>query len=174
MARMFVAAWPPPSVLDKVTAATDGCRSLAAGAGVDLRWTSREKIHVTLRFLGEVADADVGPLTAALEGTALGPAAEASVGPAVARFGHRVLHVPVAGLAPLAGAVTRATASFGEPPEDRPFHGHLTIARPRGRGRVDLGPLCTVEVVARWSVDEVTLVRSAGGRYDVVGSVPLA
>ena len=46
-------------------------------------------------------------------------------------------------------AVIRATKKVGRPPEDRPFSGHLTLARARDRRRgVDLQPLCGVAVAA--------------------------
>mgnify|MGYP002063702689 CR=1 FL=1 len=58
--------------------------------------------------------------------------ATARLGPAVERFGDRVLAVPVRGLDELAAAVRRATDGIGEG-SDRRFRGHLTIARmPRG------------------------------------------
>jgi 2'-5' RNA ligase len=46
----------------------------------------------------------------------------------------------------------------GTPPDDRPFRGHITLARAR-RG-VNLRPFSGVAFHAAWSVDEVTLVAS--------------
>jgi 2'-5' RNA ligase len=98
----------------------------------------------------------------------------AEAGPSLGRFGWRVLHIPVAGLESLAAAVVGATAAIGMPPEPRPFHGHLTLARSRGRGRptVDLLPLAAVPFAARWPVEELTVVESVpgggGSRYSVV------
>lgn len=162
MARLFVAVWPPDEVLDRV-----GALDRPAVDGV--RWTSREQWHVTLRFLGAVDDVDA--VVAALGPLAGSPAPVARLGPATGRFGHRVLHVPVAGLEPLAGMVMAATASLGQPPEDRPFAGHLTLARVRPRARVDLRPLAGVAIAGEWTVDAVCLVESrlspAGARYEV-------
>ena len=81
MARLFVAVWPPDDVLDRVAALE---RPDVAG----LRWTTRHQWHVTLRFLGPVDD--VGAVVDALAGSEA-PAATVTVGPAVGRFGHRVL-----------------------------------------------------------------------------------
>src|SRR5215210_1263063 len=103
MARLFVAVSPPEEVLDRI-AALD--RPEAAG----VRWTDRGQWHVTLRFLGRVDD--VTAAAEALAGVRAAPAV-ASLGPAVGRFGHRVLHVPVAGLDAVAAAVVAATAHVG-------------------------------------------------------------
>lgn len=168
MARLFVALWPPDDVRDAV-----GRLSRPAVPG--LRWTTPDQWHVTLRFLGEVGDVD--GVAAALDAMPwdVGPVALAA-GPASDRFGQRLLHVPVAGADDLAAAVLAATAAFGAAPDDRPFRGHLTLARVSGRkGRgVDLGPLCGVPFEAAWTATEVALVASrllpGGARYDTVAT----
>ncbi|HEX2024659.1 MAG TPA: RNA 2',3'-cyclic phosphodiesterase [Acidimicrobiales bacterium] len=167
MPRLFVAVWPPDDVLDSV-AALD--RPDVPG----LRWTRREQWHVTLRFLGRVETVDEAAKALA---TVRAAAATAVAGPAVGRFGQRVLHVPVAGLDEVAGAVIAATAAVGEPPEDRPFAGHLTLARVARGAKVDLRPLAGQPVAGRWEVSELCLVEShlspRGARYEVVGRFPL-
>ena len=99
----------------------------------------------------------------------------ATVGPVTGRFGQHVLHLPVDGLAPLAGAVVAATAAFGQPPDDRSFAGHLTLAR--AKGRVNLRRLEGERLAGDWLVAELTLVESrlsrAGARYEVVARYPL-
>ncbi len=167
-ARLFVAVWPPDEVVERV-AAHD--RPEVVG----LRWTRRPQWHVTLRFFGR---ADVGEARAALNDLVVPTAAvEAVVGPAVGRFGQRVLQVPVCGLDGLAAAVVSATAGVGDPPEDRPFAGHLTLARVAKSGRVDLRALTGQAITGTWAVTEVTLVESrlssAGATYQTVESVPV-
>jgi 2'-5' RNA ligase len=93
----------------------------------------------------------------------------AVLGPEVLALGRRVVCLPVAGLDDLAAGVVAATAGFGRPPEPRPFHGHLTLARvTRGSLRDLLGE----PVSARFGVRAVRLVRSRlgpqGARYDDV------
>ena len=162
MARLFVAVWPPDGVLERVA---DLARPEVAG----LRWTGREHWHVTLRFLGEVAD--VAAVSEALTAAKASPA-EATLGPAVARFGNRVLHVPVSGLDEVASSVVGATAELGKPPEDRPFAGHITLARVAKGARVDLRSFTGEPVEGRWRVEEVCLVQSrlarSGARYEVL------
>lgn len=158
--RLFLAVWPPEEVLRRLALLP---RPNIPG----LRWTGREQWHVTLRFLGSVADE--APVVEALAGLDV-PETEAVLGPAVGHFGRRVLEVPVAGLDELASAVVRATSHLGRPPDDRPFAGHITLARVAKRATVDPGRLAGAPVDARWTVREYCLVESrvsAGSRqYD--------
>ena len=172
--RLFVAVWPPPAVVETVAALASALRAGAGPIADHLRWTAPEQWHVTLRFLGR---ADLDAAVAAFTSVEPPAGVEATLGPATGRFGRRVLQVPVAGLEGLARAVVMATAGVGEPPEDRPFAGHLTLARARPRGGVDLSALASAAVVARWPVEEVTLVSSrtgpAGAGYEVVAARPV-
>ena len=160
--RLFVAAWPPEPVVEHLAA-------LPRPEVKGVRWTRPDQWHVTLRFLGDVEDVD--GVVAALRAAAVGRS-EAVMGPAVGRFGQRILHVPVEGLGDAASVVAAATAGFGEPPDDRPFRGHITVARTSDRARVDLRPLAGTPLSATWPVDEITLVASrlnpSGSRYEIV------
>ena len=162
MPRLFVAVWPPDEVLDRLAVLP---RPEADG----LRWTEREHWHVTLRFLGSVGE--VAPVVEALAGSDM-HATEAVLGPAVDRFGQRILHVPVAGLEAVAAAVVDATAHLGKPPDDRPFHGHVTLARVARNAKADLRPLTGAPVEAEWAMDAVCLVEShlspKGAGYEVL------
>lgn len=166
--RLFVAVWPSAEARELLGA-------LPRPAVPGLRWSTPDQWHVTLRFLGEADPDEVRAALAAVEGT--GPA-EARLGPATARFGNRVLHVPVDGLDRLAASVVAATGHLGRPPEGRPFRGHVTLARPVGRGRPDLRPLVGTPLAASWPVASVALVasrlRPAGAVYETEATVPLA
>jgi 2'-5' RNA ligase len=143
-----------------------------------VRWTREEAWHVTLRFLGGVGPHDVPGVAAALGVLrALAPVV-AELGPATRRLGRSVLVLPVAGLGDVAAGVDESLAIAGVAPEDRPFRGHLTLARARGRASLPRG-LSGAPLAARWVVDEVTLVESSlhgarGSRYTVLERVPLA
>jgi 2'-5' RNA ligase len=163
--RLFVAVWPADDVLASVARLS---RPEVAG----LRWTTPDQWHVTLRFLGECdGDAAVDAFS-----RLTAPATEAVMGPSTGRFGRRILHVPVAGLDDVARAAVEATGALGKPPEDRAFHGHLTLARSR-RGDSDLRPLAGQPLAGSWPVTEVLLVASQlgprGARYETVATVPL-
>ena len=158
--RLFVAVALPADVLATVA-------RLDRPDVPGVRWTTADQWHVTLRFLGEVEDP--GPVAAALDSAPLAPT-RASLGPRVATLGRGVLMVPVAGLDALAGTVVTATADVGKPPDDRPFRGHLTLARAR-RGASVRG-LAGAAVAASFVVEDVRLVRSrlgpGGARYEDV------
>ncbi|MDQ1418711.1 MAG: hypothetical protein QOJ52_673 [Acidimicrobiaceae bacterium] len=164
--RLFVAAWPPPAVVEQLA-------RLSRPERPGLRWTTEDQWHVTVRFLGEVASVEVEGVKAALgrlgPGGRVGPVT-ATAGPALERLGPSVLSLPVAGLDEVAAAVSDLTAGYGQPVGDRPFRGHLTIAR-AARG-VDPRPPVPVLFAATWEIAEVTLVAStlhpAGARYEVI------
>jgi RNA 2',3'-cyclic 3'-phosphodiesterase len=162
--------WPSDEVVEAIAALP---RPRVSG----VRWTTPPQWHVTLRFYGQVGDGEVDALSHALAGVAARHRRfDATVGPEVARFGRGILQVPVAGLDALAGDTVRSTATFGEPPEPRPFAGHLTLARARRGG--DVRPLTGAAISCSWTVDELTLVRSTTSRdgaiYDVLARFPLA
>ena len=136
-----------------------------------VRWTPEDQWHVTLRFLGSVAEEERDRVSAALRAldlVALLPL-RVALGPKTIRLGREILAVPVNGLDRLAAAVVGATRDIGQAPDVRRFRGHVTLARSRG---VDLRPLIGVVPSATWSVDELTLVvsrtSSDGPRYEVV------
>lgn len=158
MARLFIAVQPPDDVLDALAA-------LPRPDEPGVRWTRREHWHVTLRFLGE---ADPAAAAEALAGVDAHEA-EAVLGPAVSRLGRFVVCVPVQGLDELAAAVRAATAAVGEPPDPRPFTGHLTLAR---LGRRAACGLTGTPFAARFPVREIELVQSVltaeGPRHQVI------
>ncbi|HEX7095564.1 MAG TPA: 2'-5' RNA ligase family protein [Acidimicrobiales bacterium] len=162
-ARLFVAVLPPDDVLDLLAA-------LPRADEPNVRYTRRDQWHVTLRFLGSC---EVSRALAAFE-TIDGAAAQAELGPSVQRLGRSIVIVPVEGLDDLAAVVVGATRDVGEPPDPRPFRGHITIARLRGR------TACRVaghRIRATFRVDEVHLVRSDlrpdGAVYETVATRPL-
>ena len=159
--RLFVAVIPPTNVLDLL-------ETIPREPRPDVRYTTRDQWHVTLRFLG---DADIGEAVAALERVDAA-AAEAVLGPCVERLGRGVAMVPCAGLDAVAAAVRDATGDLEHPMDDaRAFVGHLTIARMKNARRC---PATGFAVAASFAVTEVHLVRSHlardGARYELVAS----
>ena len=162
--RLFIAVRPSAAAVADID-------RLPRPEAPGVRWLPADQWHVTLRFLGE---ADPDAAAAALAGLVAAPV-EAVAGPATRLLGDSVLVVPVAGLERLAAAVMAVTAEVGEPPEDRPFLGHLTLCRFR-----DEPPSGAVgaAVSATFRVDEVVLVRSrtlpGGAVHDVLERFQLA
>ena len=102
-----------------------------------LRWTDPAQIHLTVKFLGEVAAEQVAPIQAALDDVARGTAPfEVQVGK-VGTFPPggrpRVVWVGVTpvgdGLMRCRDAVEAAVSPLGFPTEGRAFEPHLTLAR---------------------------------------------
>ena len=166
-ARLFVAVWLPAEAVATVAA-------LDRPPAPALRWTGPGQWHVTLSFLGAVADEAVGEVASGLARLEA-EATRAVLGPATRRLGRSLLMVPVAGLDAVAAAVA-AVVPAG-PEAGRPFAGHLTLARAKRGGPVP-GSLAGTPLSAAWAVTEVALVRShlstAGARYETVATAPLA
>jgi 2'-5' RNA ligase len=170
-------------------AAAEVARRLREAPGGDgVRWVRPEALHVTLRFLGDIAPAQVAPLArrAAGELAALAPFA-LCLGPAALFPTPRRPRVVVLGLAPeapltaLAAALERAVAAEGFAPEPRAFRAHLTLGRVRDRR---FPAVAGIAVTAEESaVEEAVLFRSElrpeGSRYTPLervrlGSLPSA
>lgn len=167
--RLFVAVRPDDAVVDQLAALE---RPLVDG----VRWTTRDQWHITMRFFGEVEDA-AGIEVALRDGAARSHVARAELGLDVQRVGN-MLWAPVAGLDEVAASVISATASFGAPPDDRRFRGHITLARHRSRKKGSVLRAAQGQPLSgSWDVHEVELVRShlgrGGSRYEAVARVPL-
>lgn len=186
--RTFIAIHLPAEVRQRLGQFQEQLRRAAPGEGV--RWTEPDQIHLTLRFLGNVPEAELPQLSQAL---ALACQAAAPFGLEAQGAGAfpdlkrpRVLWVglggAVAALAQLQAAVLEATRTWGEL-EDRPFHPHLTLGRvktadPRLLARLS-GALQQAgsSAFGAWQVHQVALMRSdlspAGPRYTVLAEAPL-
>jgi len=183
-ARLFVAVWPPPDVVDVIAEAVSRLgRDLRPGAGgaasppaEGLRWTRPEQWHVTLVFLGA---RNLHATIEAFRQTVLPPGpVTVTLGPETGRFGRRIVHVPAAGLDEVASAVRAVLPGD----DDRPFSGHVTLARADARRRqgsraVDLSSVVGVPLSASFPVTEVDLVLSRLGHgpaaYEVVDGLAL-
>jgi RNA 2',3'-cyclic 3'-phosphodiesterase len=157
--RLFVAAWPDDLTRDRLSA-------LDLGRARNLRLVGPTRWHVTLRFLGDVVEKQLGPLGHALLASAAsepGPV-ECRLGPVTGWFtGVRVLQLPATGLDGLADAVRAGTVPVvpeqaqGEPP----FNGHLTLARAKGRlGAAAQAELAGIPFASAFLVQHIDLVAS--------------
>jgi 2'-5' RNA ligase len=135
--RTFVALELGAGMREALGALQASLRPRVSGA----RWVRPEGIHLTLRFLGETPPDRIETLRPSLGAAASAcPPCEARVATLDTFPGRgqppRVLwvgiEVPPAVMA-LQAACERAAVDAGFPPEERPFHGHLTLARFRDR-----------------------------------------
>jgi RNA 2',3'-cyclic 3'-phosphodiesterase len=156
------------------------------------RWVASRPFHATLAFLGDVSNADLSGLCAAIAASAW--RAEpfelelSSVGafPGAARPRVIWAGLAIADLTPLLSLqqqVAQAATQFGYRPEDREFHPHVTLGRLKfdRAGPCDLRGL--LERYRGWSgggfrVDEVITFASTigkdGSSYDPLARAPLA
>ncbi|HWL34992.1 MAG TPA: RNA 2',3'-cyclic phosphodiesterase [Frankiaceae bacterium] len=163
--RAFVAVVPPPSALAPLVRAVEPLRDLPAS------WVPAERLHLTLVFLGEVADplpygAALAEAVAGTEPFAL-RVAGAGAFPRPAR--PRVLWAGVEGeveaLAGLARVARRTARAARIDVERKPYVPHVTVARVRRRdvdGTDAVAALAAVDG-APWHVSEVVLMRSVLG-----------
>ena len=103
------------------------------------RWVKAESLHVTLKFIGEVAEARVKDIQAALEATSAPEIGlsfrECGFFPAAKAARVFWIGIESATLAQLACRVEERLIPLGVPKEKRAYSPHLTLARaPGGSG----------------------------------------
>ena len=137
--RLFIAINLPDAEKPRLSRAL---QDLAAN-DLPARWVAPDSLHITVKFLGEVPEARLPAVVAALQDGADGVAAfDVALGgfgafPSLSRPG--ILWVGVqAGpeLAELQGRIERAFIPLGFEAEAREFHPHITVARVRKDGRI--------------------------------------
>lgn len=135
--RLFVALPLPEPVRRHLIGAAGALARAGEAALDDVRWVRPENLHVTLKFLGEVAEADVTGVAMALRHVAV-------AGPIPVRAERLVLQ-PARGRARLVAAevgevaairrlhvsVDEALEQLGFPRERRAFWPHVTLGRSR-------------------------------------------
>ncbi|WP_062464550.1 2'-5' RNA ligase family protein [Demequina soli] len=174
--RLFVGIMTPAAIDDALDAVLDPAYvARAREAGLD-RWTPREERHITLRFVG-ATDADAAIERATAAAAAMSDAPALVIGPHAVQLTSRVVAFPVAGAADLAAVLDAALVPAGIPTRDRPFTGHLTIARSRRRLRPgQLGEALSHPALAiPWAPPALEVVQSVPGegpRYRVLAAFP--
>lgn len=133
--RAFVALDLDATSLRRVVRTADRLR-MASGAPA-AAWTTGDKMHITLKFAGQLDVAAVAPIGQALRTLAEGKPAPAACTVKLDAF-PKMEHanivvaelVDAAGdVTKLAAAVDKLTAKHGVPKENRPFRPHVTLAR---------------------------------------------
>lgn len=106
-----------------------------------IQWSRPQNLHITIKFVGELADSRVGELKQALAGVPK----RGTIPVRIRRVGfHPNPHAPhsfwcgidAPGLDALASDTDSAAATVGVARETRPFSPHLTLARIRDRARL--------------------------------------
>jgi RNA 2',3'-cyclic 3'-phosphodiesterase len=129
--RLFLALSIPSEVRENIASLIRTLRR----ADSKPRWVNPENLHVTLKFIGEVAQESVPSICGALQTVgAVEPLTLVFRGVGFFQNAHRPnvawigIEAPP-GLSNLAAAVSRVLAPLGIEPETKPFVPHLTVAR---------------------------------------------
>ena len=171
--RTFVAVFPPPEVRQALFRAARGVPASKA-----FRLIGPEKLHLTLKFLGNVAEDDLIRVEQALEQLRgrLEPfeVSTSGFGAFPSERRARILWAGVGeGSGPLR-VVAQSVDDLLEPAgfgrEHRPYVPHLTLGRARGPG-VKIEDTSISPPTLRFSVSGVDLVESVPGEGGVTYSV---
>ncbi len=187
--RLFVAVTVPEGVKDAVMKAQDALRRVTPEGHV--RWTRRDQLHLTLRFLGDVDAGRVSALTEALQRCCQEFAPLRLHAEGIGFFPDarrpRVLWVGVQDaqdqLRRLQGAVQAATAPFTAEKPEQHFAGHVTLGRIKGLGRADADALAAAAEQAaqrpfgQWVATEIEIIQSElspkGAQYTTLAELGL-
>jgi len=174
---------------DEIRASLQRLQGELAVSQADVKWVEPANLHVTVKFLDEISDAQrqavenfltriarqEDPFALGLDGVGAFPSVQA---PRVIWVG---LVQGVEAVARIAESLEREAAELSLRQEPRPFSAHLTLGRVRSPKR--LQPLAqrlrTVSppAPAPWRVESLTLYQSvldsSGPRYTVLADVPL-
>lgn len=142
MIRSFIAIDLPP----RVQAVLDGFEKELRKADAAVAWIRPDRIHLTLKFLGNVDPERIPAIQEALASVSrtMQPfrlqAAGCGAFPSIKQM--RVVWVGLRGddgrLGELKRQVEAATVPLGFESEDRPFKPHLTLGRVKGRQRLSV------------------------------------
>ena len=165
---------------------------LKTGKQPPVKWVNPYSIHLTLKFLGNIAVDKISEITGAMEAAAQGispfhlKVKDLGVFPNLRRV--QVVWVGVSGevdqLSRLQQGIESNLSPLGFTPESRPFTPHLTLARLREQASPDerqsFGQLIAstrFEAVYDFSVDSINLIKSQltreGAIYSRISSVKL-
>ncbi len=166
-------------------------RRLKRLSGADgLRWVSPDRIHLTLRFLGDVSNDLIEPLQEALSEALRNASALDLVVDGIGAFPNerrpRVLWVglrgDLQGLGKIHAAVAQACATVLGQADAEDFHPHLTLARVARNRSGSSSPAKLLRDAppfkeANWRAETASLVRSVlkpeGPEYLEIARMPL-
>ena len=168
MIRSFLAIELPKPILGKIEEVQGDLRSTHA----DVRWVSPEKIHVTLKFFGNIEESRIDLIFKSIE-EPMRDALPFSVrvrgaGAFPSLKNPRVIWMGLADgkemLISLQKQIEDRLAKIGFEPEDRPFQPHLTLGRMKSsRGKEELVRRMekyTEEEFGAFQVERVVLFKS--------------
>jgi 2'-5' RNA ligase len=181
--RLFVAFELPRQVRERIARSVESVRAALPPA----RWVPAERLHLTLDFLGEVEEERLPSIERALAPVfAAAPPLRMRLGAPGTfppRRPARVAWVAVEADGDLAALERRARAALDAvlpaALEDRPYHAHVTLARPRrpwAARAIDAFRNALAAVEGEWVARRAVLMESHLGseaRYEVRHQYPL-
>ena len=183
--RLFIALETPPAVREALVRTQADLREV----GADVRWESDEKLHATLKFLGDTPEARVEAVAATL-GRASSSTAPLTVtyrglgffpSPRQPRIVWAGMLDPTGALNDFHARIEASMGALGFAGESKPFHPHVTLGRVRGsrgtaalRARVET---CTFDQPPI-TLHEVALIKSdlrpSGSVYTTLKRISLS
>jgi len=143
-----------------------------AAAAPQFRWTDRENLHLTMRFVGSVDRDVVDSIAQRIDpgssfDIALGELGTFRRG-RLARVVWLGVREGAESLRALAGRLETECRAAGLEPEPRAFKAHLTLARARARDGAELPELSALPELESWRATELVLYSSHLGRGGAV------
>ncbi len=194
MIRAFLAVLLDPPLQAKMAACQRSIQKRLAphlDRSARVQWVREDALHLTLKFLGDIADTQVGEIKRVLE-PILQRAPRLTLeflqvgvfpdtrAPRILWAGPRTSEAAAA-LVNMAEAINQAVGELGFAAERRPFQPHLTLARIKeggrsvGQGLLRAAVLEQAESIGLLEVTAVDLMRSEllpnGARYESLWSV---
>ncbi len=172
MLRAFVGCTLDPDAETRVREICAIVKARMAAAGGRATFTPPENLHVTLKFLGLIDDAQTDPLDRALADVAARHEAIrahiAGLGAFPPKGPPRVIFAAIAEghdlLASLARDIDAACVALGHSADARAFHAHITLARTKPGPRVPLERISPMPCDAGFTtLRSITLFRSDPG-----------
>jgi 2'-5' RNA ligase len=178
MIRTFIALPIPENLKEALRDAISRLRRTNS----KVKWVRPESVHITLKFLGNIKEELVEPVSAELDNVALiYPELDLGLSglgvfPGMRR--PRVIWVGLGGditpLGEMADAIDKVCAKFGIQREKRPFNAHVTLGRLKVPSMVDLDINLMEE---SFRAQEVVFYKSellpSGARYTILHSSSL-
>ncbi len=135
--RTFIAFKLP----EKIVVSINNVQQRLKSYGFDVRWVKPENIHLTLKFLGDIQKSDTEAISEAIFESAKSYVSISLATKGIGAFPGiqrpRVIWVGISGqlntLQELQKTLDAKLAVMGFPREKRPFTGHLTLGRVKGR-----------------------------------------
>jgi RNA 2',3'-cyclic 3'-phosphodiesterase len=141
--RSFLAIELPEPILKKIGEVQEDLKSAHAGVG----WTNPEKIHLTLKFFGNIEESRIDPIFKSIEEPVRKTLPFSLKVRGVGAFPHlknpRVIWIGLVEereiLTSFQKQIETQLEKVGFQPENRPFHPHLTLGRMKSsRGKEEL------------------------------------